>query len=196
MSKAKVEAAALSNIITANHIDQETVQQWVCDVRQWAVTERVHTPGSTEDLRAEIDNLIVTLLRKKQDLYRLHDSSQVRLRKRRKMTELKGKLRQRVVQYNALVEENGIDVELACSLTDGYILPWEGQDEGNTFRLKRSVFDQSMLLQRLEEEQFILVKEMSQHIRYLLKEIQAVETLRAQTSESIKTGSMYWFFLH
>ena len=46
------------------------------------------------------------------------------------MTELKGKLRQQVLQYNALVEENGIDVELACSLTDGYILPWEGQDEG------------------------------------------------------------------
>ena len=35
--RAKVEAAALSNIITAHHIDQETVQQWVCDVRQWAV---------------------------------------------------------------------------------------------------------------------------------------------------------------
>ena len=74
--------------------------------------------------------------------------------------------------------------------------PFLSSTLGNTFRLKRSVFDQAMLLQRLEEEQFILVKEMSQHIRYLLKEIQAVETLRAQTSESIKTGSMYWFFLH
>lgn len=74
------------------------------------------------------------------------------------MTELKRKLREQVLQYNALVEEGRIDVELACSLTDGYILPWEGQHEGDTFRLKRSVFDQVMLLQRLKEEQIIRVK--------------------------------------
>lgn len=46
------------------------------------------------------------------------------------MTELKKKLREKVLQYNTLVEEGQIDVELACSLTDGYILPWEGQHEG------------------------------------------------------------------
>lgn len=34
--------------------------------------ERVYSPGCTEDLRADIENITVTLLRKKQDLYRLH----------------------------------------------------------------------------------------------------------------------------
>lgn len=34
--------------------------------------ELVSTPGSTEDLRAEIESITVSLLRKKQDLYRQH----------------------------------------------------------------------------------------------------------------------------
>ncbi|XP_045899315.1 uncharacterized protein LOC123967298 isoform X1 [Micropterus dolomieu] len=38
--------------------------------------ERVYTPGCTEELRADIDNVTVTLLRKTQDLYRQHDSNQ------------------------------------------------------------------------------------------------------------------------
>ncbi|XDV26737.1 hypothetical protein PO909_030372 [Leuciscus waleckii] len=177
--EAKVEAASLSNIKKEHNLDQETIQQWVCDVRQWPVTdlERVYTPGCTEELRADIENITVTLLRKKKDLYRRHDSNQARQRKRKKMTELKKKLREKVLQYNTVVEGDLIDVELACSLTEGYILPWERHEDGNTFRLKRSIFDQVMLLKRLEEEQSILVKEMSQHIKYLLKQVQEVESL-------------------
>jgi hypothetical protein len=34
--------------------------------------DRVYTQGCTEDLRAEIETITVTLLRKKQDLYRQH----------------------------------------------------------------------------------------------------------------------------
>ncbi|XP_051992989.1 uncharacterized protein LOC127651276 isoform X1 [Xyrauchen texanus] len=187
--RAKVEAASLSNIKEEHNLDQETIQQWVWDVRQWAVTERVYTPGCIEELRADIENITVTLLRKKQDLYRQHDSNQARQKKRKKMTELKKKLREKVLQYNTVVEGDLIDEELACSLTEGYILPWERHEDGSTFRLKRSIFDQVMLLKRLEEEQSILVKEMSQHIKYLLKQVQEVESLRGQTLECIKTSS-------
>lgn len=123
-----MEAASLRNIKEEHKLDQETIQQWVCDVRQWAVTgktckvhyvytvcvyihththtsvndctfiqiikgvyilkmslivslvqlfcftylERVYTAGCTEELRADIENITVTLLRKKQDLYRQH----------------------------------------------------------------------------------------------------------------------------
>lgn len=68
-----------------------TAQQWVCDVQQWAVTEPGSTTqqGATKDLRAEIESIIVALLRKKQDLYRQHDSNQTRQRKRRKIRVLK-----------------------------------------------------------------------------------------------------------
>ena len=34
--------------------------------------ERINSPGSTEDLRADIESLTVTLLRRKQDLYWQH----------------------------------------------------------------------------------------------------------------------------
>ncbi|KAL7406385.1 hypothetical protein ABVT39_019095 [Epinephelus coioides] len=115
--RAKVEATNLSNIQKEHNLDQETIQQWVCDVSHWAVTERVYAPGCTEDLRADIESITVTLLRKKQDLYRQHDSNQARQRKLKKMTELKKKLREKVLQYNTIVEEDHIDEELACSLT-------------------------------------------------------------------------------
>ncbi|XP_035856414.1 uncharacterized protein LOC116036704 [Sander lucioperca] len=80
--RVEVEAVNLRSIKQQHNLDQETTEQWVCDVRQWALTDRVYTPGCTEDLRAEIENLTVTLLRKKQDLYCQHDSNQTRQRKR------------------------------------------------------------------------------------------------------------------
>ncbi|XP_031159719.1 uncharacterized protein LOC116053008 isoform X2 [Sander lucioperca] len=187
--RAAVEAVNLRSIKEQHNVDQETTEHWVCDVRQWALTDRVYTPGCIEDLRAEIENLTVTLLRNKQDLYRQHDSNQTRQRKRKTMTQLKMKLRDLVSQYNTTVETDQIDEELACSLTEGYILPWETHEDGATFRLKRLVFDQIMLLKRMEEEQSILVKEMSQHVMYLLKEVQQVEALKGQTLESIKTNN-------
>lgn len=36
------------------------------------------------------------------------------------MTELKKKLREKVLQYNTVVEGDPIDEELACSLTEGH----------------------------------------------------------------------------
>ncbi len=147
--RAKLEAASFSDFRQKNGITEQTAQQWVCDVQQWAVTGkscvvvRLFTnttvnhfvqiwlncvtylePGSTteqgatEDLRAEIESIIVALLRKKQDLYRQNgwltdiqmahckckqtktvflivflfhfaDSNQTRQRKRRKIRELK-----------------------------------------------------------------------------------------------------------
>nr|XP_055049620.1 uncharacterized protein LOC129435199 [Misgurnus anguillicaudatus] len=178
--RAKLEAASFSEFQQKNRLTEQTVQQWVCDVQQWAVTELVSTPGSTEDLRAEIQSITVSLLRKKQDLYRQHDSNQTRQRKRKKIRDLKKKLREKILQYNS-TEEDKIDEELACSLTEDYILPWERLEDGHSFRLKWSVFDQMMLLKRLEEEKSILVKEMSQHIKSLQKEMKGVEKCKKNT---------------
>nr|XP_055027343.1 uncharacterized protein LOC129416960 [Misgurnus anguillicaudatus] len=180
--RAKLEAASFSEFQQKNRLTEQTVQQWVCDVQQWAVTELVSTPGSTEDLRAEIESITVSLLRKKQDLYRQHDSNQTRQRKRKKIRDLKKKLREKILQYNS-TEEDKIDEELACSLTEDYILPWERLEDGHSFRLKWSVFDQMMLLKRLEEEKSILVKEMSQHIKSLQKEMKGVEKCKKKTPE-------------
>ncbi len=187
--RAKLEAASFSDFRQKNGITEQTAQQWVCDVQQWAVTGkscvvvRLFTnttvnhfvqiwlncvtylePGSTteqgatEDLRAEIESIIVALLRKKQDLYRQNgwltdiqmahckckqtktvflivflfhfaDSNQTRQRKIRKIRELKKKLKQKSLLYNTIAEDT-IDEELASNLTEDYILPWERREDG------------------------------------------------------------------
>ncbi|KAK5876297.1 hypothetical protein CesoFtcFv8_025664 [Champsocephalus esox] len=70
--------------------------------------ERVCSPGCTEGLRVHIENITVTLLRRKQDLCRQHDRSQARKRKRKR------KRAERVVQYDTGVQEEQVDEELAC----------------------------------------------------------------------------------
>ncbi|CAM4590521.1 unnamed protein product [Leuciscus chuanchicus] len=136
--RAKLEAASFSDFRQKNGITEQTAQQWVCDVQEWAVTEPGSTTqqGATEDLRAEIESIIVALLRKKQDLYRQHDSNQTRQRKRRKIRELKNKLRQKIRLYNAIAEDT-IDEELASNLTEDYILPWE-RSEDDALRRSRA----------------------------------------------------------
>ncbi|KAI9517248.1 hypothetical protein NQZ68_008507 [Dissostichus eleginoides] len=61
LREGKVEAASFSDFKKEHNLDQETIQQWVYDVRQWTVTDRVYAPGCTEGLRVDIENITVTL---------------------------------------------------------------------------------------------------------------------------------------
>ncbi|RXN22072.1 anoctamin-7 [Labeo rohita] len=121
-------------------------------------------------------------------------SNQTRQRKTKKIRDLKKKLREKILQYNS-AEEDKIDEELACSLTEDYILPWERLGDGHSFRLKQTVFDQIMLLKRLEEEQRILVKEMSQHIKSLQKEIKGVEKRKKNIGMGSMSNSKHYFLI-
>jgi len=62
-------------------------------------------------------------------LFHFADSNQTRQRKRKKIRDLKKKQREKTLQYNS-AEEDKIDEELACSLTEDYILPWERLGDG------------------------------------------------------------------
>ncbi len=53
-----------------------------------------------------------------------------------------------------------------------------------------------MLIRRLEEEQSILVKEMSQHITSLRKEIKGVEKLKENIRMGCKSNLDFFFFPH
>lgn len=57
------------------------------------------------------------------------------------MTDLRKKLRARVLEYNdATVEDKDkIDMQLACDSTEDYILPWEIREDG----MKCSIINQS-----------------------------------------------------
>ncbi|XP_077078810.1 uncharacterized protein LOC143732013 isoform X5 [Siphateles boraxobius] len=115
------------------------------------------------------------------------DSNQTRQRKRRRFGELKKTLREKIVLYNTIPGcEEKIDTEAACSLSDDFILPWEAQGDVVSLRLKRRVFDQVMLVRRMEEEKIIIVKEMTQHYQHLKKTLEKLDSLLQETKEDIK----------
>ena len=116
--------------------------------------ERPGADSSQEE--EEMDNMIYSLRRKKHDLYRhnglkyyitqqlmlfcsfanisfnLTDSNKTRQQKRRRLTETKNKLRERIMQYNDdAAFEDKIDIDAACSLSEDLILPWDVQGDGN-----------------------------------------------------------------
>ncbi|KAG8004387.1 hypothetical protein GBF38_022174, partial [Nibea albiflora] len=185
--RADLEAANLLNLKQELNISQEDTEQWVEDVKQWAATERPGADSSQEELQREIDDMIYSLRRKKHDLYRQNDSNKTRQRKRRRITEGKKKLRERIMQYNddAAFEEK-IDIDAACSLLEDLILPWDVQGDVVSLRLKRRLFDQVMLVRRLEEERLIIVKEMTQHCHYLRKSLDKLDHLLHRMDEDIK----------
>lgn len=60
-----------------------------------------------------------------------------------------------------------------------------------SLRLKRQLFDQVMLVRRMEEEKIIIVKEMTQHYQHLKKTLDKLDILLRETKEDIKIHSMY-----
>ncbi|XP_077078775.1 uncharacterized protein LOC143732013 isoform X1 [Siphateles boraxobius] len=185
--RAEMEAANLESLKQELNISMEDADRWVCDVKQWAATEKDSTHCSQEELQREIDEIIYSIRRKKHDLYRQNDSNQTRQRKRRRFGELKKTLREKIVLYNTIPGcEEKIDTEAACSLSDDFILPWEAQGDVVSLRLKRRVFDQVMLVRRMEEEKIIIVKEMTQHYQHLKKTLEKLDSLLQETKEDIK----------
>ncbi|XP_077099997.1 uncharacterized protein LOC143750701 [Siphateles boraxobius] len=83
--RAEMEAANLESLKQELNISMEDADRWVCDVKQWAATERHSTHSSQEELQREIDEIIYSIRRKKHDLYRQNDSNQTRQRKRRRL---------------------------------------------------------------------------------------------------------------
>ncbi|XP_034057129.1 uncharacterized protein LOC117536392 isoform X3 [Gymnodraco acuticeps] len=124
--RAQTEVDNLESLKQELNISLEDTEQWVLEVKQWAATEKHGGQSSQEELQREIDDIIYSLRRKKHDLYRQNDSNQTRQRKRRRLTELKNKLRERLLQYNTIDTcTETIDTEAACSLSEDVILPWE-----------------------------------------------------------------------
>lgn len=59
------------------------------------------------------------------------DSNKTRQRKRRRLAEVKKKLKDTIMHYNAEPAlEPKIDIEAVCSLSDNVILPWDAQGDG------------------------------------------------------------------
>ncbi|KAA0721313.1 hypothetical protein E1301_Tti022801 [Triplophysa tibetana] len=87
---------------------------------------------------------------------------------RRKMNEERKKLSSSIEQHNALVDPSFKVVSIEEVLQNDFVFPWQltEQDDVNLLT-KKKVFDKVMLIQRLEEEQTVLVQEAKQHWLYL-----------------------------
>ncbi|RXN05330.1 hypothetical protein ROHU_033475 [Labeo rohita] len=188
--RAEMEAASLESLKQEFSISVEDVDRQLCLFLFYQ--EKHSSDSSQEELQREIDEIIYSIRRKKQDLYRQNDSSQTRQRKRRRIGELKKTLSEKIVLYNAIPGcEKKIDTEAACSLCD-VILPWEAQGDVVSLRLKRRLFDQVMLVRRLEEEKIIIIKEMTQHYQHLKKVLDKLDRLLGETEEMKIHGCSQW----
>ncbi|KAI9539239.1 hypothetical protein NQZ68_009316 [Dissostichus eleginoides] len=124
--RAQTEVDNLESLKQELNISLEDTEQWVLEVKQW----KHGAQSSQEEVQREIDEMIYSLRRKKHDPYRQNDSNQTRQRKWRRLTELKKKLRERILQYNTIDAcTEKIDTEAACSLSEDVILPWDAQGD-------------------------------------------------------------------
>ncbi|XP_056311519.1 uncharacterized protein LOC130222922 [Danio aesculapii] len=166
----------------------EELQQWVCDVKQWATQvpdgNRMNDSVGLQNL---IEGLYVGIQQKKRDLYRMTDRNKQRHKIRRRIVEEKKKLSDAVCQYNSLESSTtalkSVDELLAAERP---IWPWECVDD-SSLGLKKSVFDKLMQLDRLEEEEAILVEEMKRHWNQICRTIKNVNDQADALSDSLST---------
>ncbi|XP_072574324.1 uncharacterized protein [Paramormyrops kingsleyae] len=141
---------------------------WVCDVREWAASDRM----GPSQLEQAIDGRYLNLRQRKQALYRQNDSGKFRHRLRLKMAQSKKLLFRDIAAYNSkdpAVKIDPNEVELSLS-SDNQSLSWPWEVHGSArIEDKMKVFRATMRRMRLEEEKTILVKEMAQHCSWLQK---------------------------
>ncbi|KAL1261585.1 hypothetical protein QQF64_006850, partial [Cirrhinus molitorella] len=141
-------------------LQQDTVQQWVSDVQQW-------TSGATiqNDLQRTIEELYLGIKQRKFQLYRQSGGNKQRHRLRRKIAVEKKALEVAINDHNATVgEDEKLPPPNELLAVDNYSWPWECHGD---MERKKNVFDKVMLLARLKEEEFIVVREVKQHMEYM-----------------------------
>ena len=80
---------------------------------------------------ASLNNLDLCFVLTVRLFFNLTDSNQTRQRKRRRLGELKKKLREKIMEHNTIAAcEQKIDTEAACSLSDDLVMPWEAHGDG------------------------------------------------------------------
>ncbi|KAI9548860.1 hypothetical protein NQZ68_003394 [Dissostichus eleginoides] len=163
----------------------KTLSKRFVKTTQRAQTEVDNLESLKQELNISLEDTEQWVLEVKQ--WAATDSNQTRQRKRRRLTELKKKLRERILQYNTIDAcTEKIDAEAACSLSEDVILPWEVQGDVVSLRTKRRLFDQVMLVRRMEKEKVIIVKDMTQHCQNLRQALDKLDHLLDQTKDDIR----------
>ncbi|KAM4530957.1 uncharacterized protein PAE49_023263 isoform 3-T4 [Odontesthes bonariensis] len=168
----------LQKLTTELSIHEDAVQQWVCDVQQW-------TTGATvqNDRQKTIEGLYLSIKQRKFQLYRQTVGSKRRHILRKKIAAEKKALDDAIVDYNTVVgDADKLPPPDEFLVEDNFSWPWECHGD---MCQKKKVFDKVMLLNRLEEEAVIVVREIKQHWEYMRSMAGTIETLSSQLSEGI-----------
>ncbi|XDV53779.1 hypothetical protein PO909_022202 [Leuciscus waleckii] len=185
MKEAKEDVEAVQAVLAKSKIE---LQQWVCDVKQWAT--QVPDGSRTDDpvgLQHQIEGLYLGIQQKKRDLYWLTDRNKQRHKVRRRIVEEKKKLSDAISKYNSLPTStkalNSADDLLAAETP---IWPWEMVGDAS-LAMKKKVFDKLMQVQRLEEEEAILVEEMKRHWDHICRRVKDLNDQTDALSDGLTT---------
>ncbi|XP_056091635.1 uncharacterized protein LOC130071045 [Rhinichthys klamathensis goyatoka] len=170
-TKAKIQEESLNlDAMKADlAVTDDELQSWINEIKQWADTATSEeNTGSQQGLQKVIETLYVSIRQRKQNLYRQTDGNKRRHKLRRKILEEKAKLSAAVDEYNKAAPEKLQSAD-AILASESYAWPWL-LDERDNLITKKKAFDQLMLLNRLTEEECIVLKEIKNHWKSLKRE--------------------------
>ncbi|KAM8822281.1 uncharacterized protein ACB058_021519 [Synchiropus picturatus] len=154
-------------------IQEDTVQQWVSDVQQWTAEGAC----SQNELEKNIEGLYLSIKQRKYHHICLE----------KKISVEKRSLEDAITKYNAVVPETGkLPSPNELLAEENYSWPWKCH--GDMLK-KKKVFDKVMLLNRLKEEEVIVVREVEQHWEYMRNMAGNIEEISSQLSEGITQQS-------
>ncbi|XP_057202587.1 uncharacterized protein LOC130561930 [Triplophysa rosa] len=136
--------------------------------------------ASVAPVARRIEELVTSIKRRSQRLYKDNDGCKGPARIRRKIREENKLLNSVVDQYNAMVP-NAENLDLDTILSDDIIWPWQlSHGDSVDLRTKRKAFDMVMAVRRLEEEKRIVIAEME---KYWTSLCTRADTLKEMSSQ-------------
>ncbi|XP_041732878.1 uncharacterized protein LOC121567000 [Coregonus clupeaformis] len=143
-------------------INDTVLQEWAAEVQQWP--EATLQDSQTGHLQKKIEGLYLSVKQREYYLYRLTDGNKRRHQILRKIVEDKAALTTAIVQLHEQQAEFRLPTVDELLNTDNFVWPWQRLGTSNShLAIKKAIFDRLMLVNRLQEEEWILGQEMKRH---------------------------------
>ncbi|XP_056121566.1 uncharacterized protein LOC130099785 [Rhinichthys klamathensis goyatoka] len=169
---------------TEMDISDNQLESWIIDINEWAEATTSPNDADVAAVASRIGELVASVKRRSQRLYKDSDGCKGRARIRQKIREGKKILNSVVEKYNTLVP-NAEKLTLDTILSDEIVWPW--QLTHSDLRTKRKAFDIVMAVRRLEEKR-ILIAEMNKHWKSLCTRADTLKQMSSQLSNVTSDG--------
>ncbi|CAM4570299.1 unnamed protein product [Leuciscus chuanchicus] len=167
---------------TEMDIIDNQLEGWIIDINEWAEATTSPNDADVAAVASRIEELVASVKRRSQRLYKDNDECKGRARIRQKIREEFCFFYSVVEKYNTLVP-NAEKVTLDTILSDEIVWPWQlTHGETVDLRTKRKVFDIVMDIRRLEEEKRFLIAEMNKHWKSLCTHADTLKQMSSQLS--------------